>query len=114
MNFLSATWRSEKNVEKVQRSATCWANFRVRLSETPRKLVLRRVGEELEDEAQVVPPHEVVLQLDHVEFVARVGPVHQLQQTDLNLSLVQKRFLVLDDFDGHVAGLLVIVSLDDL
>ena len=62
----------------------------------------------------MVPPHEVVLQLDHVELVARVGPVHQLEQTDLNLSLVQKRFIVLDDFDGHVEGLLVVVSLDNL
>ena len=78
------------------------------------KEIVQIVGQELEDEAQVVPPHEVVLQLDHVELVARVGPVHQLEQTDLNLSLVQKRFLVLDDFDGHVAGLLVVVSLDNL
>ncbi len=62
----------------------------------------------------MVPPHEMVLQLDHVELVARVGPVHQLKQPDLNLSLVQKRFLVLDDFDGHVAGFLVIVGLDNL
>ena len=62
----------------------------------------------------MVPPHEVVFQLDHVELVARVGPVHQLEQTDLNLSLVQKRFFVLDDFDGHVAGLLVVVGLNNL
>ena len=62
----------------------------------------------------MVPPHEVVLQLDDVVLVAGVSPVHQLQKPDLDLGLVQERLLVLDDLDGHVTAFLVVISLHNL
>jgi hypothetical protein len=62
----------------------------------------------------VIPPHEVMLEFDDVELVAGVRPIHQLQQPDLDLSLVEERLLVLDDLDGHVASLFVVVSFHHL
>ena len=76
--------------------------------------VVEVVGQQLEDKAEVVPPQEVVLQLDDVELVAGVGAVHQLQKIDLNLGLEQERLLVLDDLDGHVAAFLVVIGLHNL
>jgi hypothetical protein len=76
--------------------------------------VVQVVGQQLEDQAEVVPPHEVVLQLDDVVLVAGVGAVHQLEEPDLDLGLVQERLLVLDDLDGHVAALFVVVRFDNL
>ena len=38
--------------------------------------VVEVVGEELKDEAEVVAPHEVVAQLDHVVLVLVIRPVH--------------------------------------
>ena len=62
-------------------------------------------------QTQVISPHEVMLEFDDVELVSGVRPVHQLQQPDLDLSLVEERLLVLDDLDGHVARLFVVVGL---
>ena len=45
----------------------------------------------------MIPPHEVVLELDNVILVLVVGPVHHLEQLVLDLGLVQEGLLVLDD-----------------
>ena len=76
--------------------------------------VIQVVGEELEHQAQVVPPHEVVLQLDHMVLVIRVCSVHHLEQFVFYLSLLQERLLVLDNFDRHLTLLNFIVSFDYL
>ena len=44
-------------------------------------------------------------------FVLTVRPVHHLQQLVFYLSLLQERFLVLDDLDGHMAALHLVFSL---
>ena len=62
----------------------------------------------------MVPPHKVVLELDHVVLVFPVSPVHRLQEADLDLGLVQEGLLVLDDLDGDVAALLVVERLNHL
>ena len=96
--------------------------------------VVQVVREELEHKAEVVAPREVVLQPDDVELVRGVGSIHQLEKPDLDLGLrnerghssgcsepysfnshlVKERFLILDDLDGHVTLLLVVISFDDL
>jgi len=38
--------------------------------------VIEVVGQQLEDQAEVVAPHEVVAQFDHVVFILEVGAVH--------------------------------------
>lgn len=40
--------------------------------------------------------------------------IHELQQTQLNLSLIQEGFLVLDDLDGNPLLLMVVVGLHHL
>ena len=62
----------------------------------------------------MVPPHEMVLQLDHVVLVIVIRSVHHFKESDLNLSLDEKWFLVFDDLDGHMFLGLVIIGLDDL
>ncbi len=62
----------------------------------------------------MVPPHEVMLQLDDVVLIGSVGTVHQLEEPDLDLRLVQEGFLVFDDLDGHVASFLVVISFHNL
>ena len=55
-----------------------------------------------------------LLYLTDIIFVLSVGLVHHLKQFDLDLGLIEKRFLVFDDFDSHMTLLLVIVCLDHL
>lgn len=62
----------------------------------------------------MIPPHKVPLQLDNIVFVLRVRSVHHFQQVHLDLCLTQEGSLVFDDFDRHLALLLVIVRLDHL
>ena len=76
--------------------------------------VVEVVGEQLEDQAQVVAPHEVVLQLDHVVLVLCIRPVHHFEQLVFYLSLLQEWLLVLDDLDRNLTLLNLIVSLDYL
>lgn len=52
--------------------------------------------------------------LTDIIFVFSVGLVHHLEQLDFDLGLVEKRFFVFDDFDGHVALLFVVVGFDNL
>ena len=40
--------------------------------------------------------------------------IHELKEADLYLGLIKEGFLVLDDFDGYVFLLLVVVSLCNL
>ena len=76
--------------------------------------VVEVVGEQLEDQAEVVAPHKVVLQLDHVVLVLGIRPVHHLEQLVFYLSLLQEWFLVLDDLDRNLTLFNLIVSLDYL
>lgn len=54
------------------------------------------------------------MDLTYVILIFDVGPVHHLQQLDLDLCLVQERLLVLDDLDGNVALFVVIERLHHL
>ena len=56
----------------------------------------------------------MVLQLDHVVLVIVIRSVHHFKESDLNLGLDEKWFLVFDDLDGHMFLGLVIIGLDDL
>lgn len=93
--------------------------------------VVQVVREQLEHQTQVVPPHEVSFQfhwkreesgasarsgprLTYVILVLRVGPVHHLEELDLDLGLVEEGLLVLDDLDGDVALLFVVEGLHHL
>ena len=62
----------------------------------------------------MVPPHEVVLQLDHVVLVLGIRSVHHLEQLVLYLGLLQEWLLVLDDLDRHLTLFNLIISLDYL
>ena len=76
--------------------------------------VVQVIRQQFKHQTQVVPPHEMVLQLDHVVLIIVIRPVHHFKESDLNLSLDEKWFLVFDDLDGHMFLGLVIIGLDDL
>lgn len=52
--------------------------------------------------------------LTYVVLHLRVMPVHQLQQPQLNLRLVQEGLFVLDDLDGHQLLSLVVIRFHHL
>ena len=52
--------------------------------------------------------------LTYIVLVFGVGPIHHLQEADLDLRLVQETLFVLNDFDGHVTLFLVVVGLHHL
>ena len=54
------------------------------------------------------------LQSDDTRRVGGVLLVEELQQLDLRLSLLQERFLRLDDLDGHRLATLIVVCLHHL
>ena len=61
--------------------------------------VVQVVGKELEDQAEVVPPDEVMFQLDHVVFVILVGGVHRLKKSNLKKTQNKMfRFSILTNF----------------
>lgn len=62
----------------------------------------------------MISPHKVSLQPNDVVFVFRVRPVHHLQQIHFDLCLTQEGSLVFDDFDRHLALLLVVVGFHHL
>ena len=76
--------------------------------------VVQVVGEELEDETQVVAVHEVALELDNVGAQLVLVLIHELQEAHLDLRLLQERPLVLDDLDGDELVRLAVVGLDHL
>ncbi|RUS72588.1 hypothetical protein EGW08_019651, partial [Elysia chlorotica] len=73
--------------------------------------VVQVVAQQLKHKAQVVAEHEP---LTYIILVLPVVGVHQLQQLDLDLRLVQEWFLVLDDLDGHMLLVSVVKRLHDL
>lgn len=50
----------------------------------------------------------------YVIFVIRISFVHHLEQLDFNLRLIQEGLLVLDDLDGDMAQLFVVVCFNNL
>lgn len=94
--------------------------------------VIQVVGQKLEHQTQMVPPHEMsfqfhykkkktiikihflnlqYLKLTYIILILGVGPVHHLEQFHLNLGLIEEGLLVLDDFDGNVALFFVVERL---
>lgn len=62
----------------------------------------------------MIPPHKVSLQPYNIVFVLRIRPVHHLQQVHLDLCLTEEGSFVFDDFDRHLALLLVVVRFHHL
>ena len=52
--------------------------------------------------------------LTNVVFTVHIMFIHEVKQPDLYLCLVQERFLVLDDLDGDILLLLMVVGLGNL
>jgi hypothetical protein len=72
------------------------------------------VRQHLEDQALVVPVHEVVQQSDHVGLVVSVGVAHEEEQFYFRLRLQHERFPGFDDFDRHLAPQFLVVRAHDL
>ena len=76
--------------------------------------VVQVVREHLEDQALVAAEHEVLLEAYDARGVGRVLLVEELEQLDLRLGLLQEGLLRLDDLDGDVLRLALVVRLDHL